>query len=230
MTVAGFAMNMITVAALLLLVLPYSANAVEKSQFDRNLQIVREIPRDLSRVKGYEAELSEFNPFAADAEKSLEDFDKAYQRETGDFFIDLDVFNQRFADCYRESCPVFAYVSLAEQVLTLYLNGQSVDRWLVSSGMPGYDTPQLDRHPTSRIYTRYSSKKFPGGNYQGLGNMPYAVFIAGGIAIHGTPRGNWRWLGRPASHGCIRLHPAHAEAFNRLVRENGSANVWVLIY
>ena len=34
--------------------------------------------------------------------------------------------------------------------------------------------------------------------------MPYSVFFRGGYAIHGT--GYVKQLGRPASHGCVRLH------------------------
>jgi lipoprotein-anchoring transpeptidase ErfK/SrfK len=38
--------------------------------------------------------------------------------------------------------------------------------------------------------------------------MPHSIFFSGGYAIHATPHtGN---LGRPASHGCIRLHPNNA--------------------
>jgi L,D-transpeptidase catalytic domain len=40
--------------------------------------------------------------------------------------------------------------------------------------------------------------------------MPHSLFFRGGYAIHGT--GAIRQLGRPASHGCVRLHPANARA------------------
>lgn len=209
-----------------------------RSVLKRNLQIVNEIPSDLGAVSGFDGDTKEFNPYAADAAQSIEAFDEAYRRQTGDSPLldgdsDLDS-GSIWADwltggCYREGCPVFAYISRAEQKLTLYLNGTAVDQWLVSTGMSGFATPQMDQHVSSRVYNRYSSKKYPEGDYNGLGNMPYAVFIRGGFAIHGTPQGNWKRLGRPASHGCIRLHPSHALAFNRLVRENGSKNVWVLV-
>jgi len=178
--------------------------------------------------------------FKSKNEQELEAFDEAYQRETGDSGrIDngsgmradspfADLFD-RIGGCYQESCPVFAHVSRAKQTLTLYLNGRAVDVWPVSTGVEGFETPRMDQHVSSRIYTRYSSSKYPGGDFNGLGNMPYAVFIRGGFAIHGTPRGNWRLLGRRASHGCIRLHPSHGATFNRLVRENGNTNVWILV-
>jgi lipoprotein-anchoring transpeptidase ErfK/SrfK len=49
--------------------------------------------------------------------------------------------------------------------------------------------------------------------------MPYSVFFKGGYAIHGT--GSIRALGKPASHGCVRLHPSNAARFFSLVREYG---------
>ena len=33
--------------------------------------------------------------------------------------------------------------------------------------------------------------------------MPYSVFFTGGYAVHGTS--HVKALGRPASHGCVRL-------------------------
>ena len=33
--------------------------------------------------------------------------------------------------------------------------------------------------------------------------MPYSVFFRGGYAIHGTSA--VKWLGTPASHGCVRM-------------------------
>lgn len=198
------------------------------ASLERNLQILSERPANLSKVRGYNLPTKEFDPFAPDAEKTLEAFDRAYEDRYGSPSHLADGWDD-LTGCYQISCPVFAYVSRANQTLTLYMNGQPVDTWLVSTGMPGHATPALNTHVTSRIYTAYTSTKYPEGDYNGLGNMPYAVFVSGGIAIHGTPQGNWKRLGRPASHGCIRVHPANAEVFNRLVRENGPRNVWVVV-
>ena len=38
-----------------------------------------------------------------------------------------------------------------------------------------------------------------------------------------------RRLGRPASHGCVRLHPANAKIFYKLVKENGRENTLVSV-
>jgi lipoprotein-anchoring transpeptidase ErfK/SrfK len=38
-----------------------------------------------------------------------------------------------------------------------------------------------------------------------------------------------RQLGRPASHGCVRLHPDNARIFFSLVREVGQQNTLISI-
>ena len=55
--------------------------------------------------------------------------------------------------------------------------------------------------------------------------MPHSLFFHGGYAIHGT--GAIRQLGRPASHGCVRLHPANARALYGLVGYYGGARILV---
>ncbi len=203
---------------------------------ESNLRILSEIKQNLMDLSGpdYEFEDTEFDPYSENAEAIIKAFDRAYEEQTGEPLP----FNQetsswsnlilKTAGCYQRSCPVFAYISRRKQTLTLYLGGEAVDVWPVSTGI-GNRTPYINKTATSRIYQRYTSSRYPGGDYAGLGNMPYAVFIVGGIAIHGTPKSNWKRLGSRASHGCIRLHPEHAYAFNRLVRENGHTNVWILV-
>jgi lipoprotein-anchoring transpeptidase ErfK/SrfK len=53
--------------------------------------------------------------------------------------------------------------------------------------------------------------------------MPHALFFEGGLAIHGTNA--IRQLGRPASHGCVRLSPGNARTLFDLVRQHGGAQV-----
>ena len=175
--------------------------------------------------------IEELDPFAPDIEEKLLEYDEIYEAETG-MSPYLDIPFDLFAGsggCYRESCAVYAFVSKAEQRLYLYVNGRLEDTWLVSTGVSGRSTPDFDRHPNGRIYEAYTSSSYPGGNYQGLGNMPYAVFIKGGFAIHGTPKSNWPKLGQRASHGCIRLHPNNGKRFNRLVRGAGIKNTWITV-
>ena len=50
--------------------------------------------------------------------------------------------------------------------------------------------------------------------------MPYSIFFDGGYAIHGSYEISH--LGRPASHGCIRLHPKNAAILFALVQAHMS--------
>jgi lipoprotein-anchoring transpeptidase ErfK/SrfK len=57
--------------------------------------------------------------------------------------------------------------------------------------------------------------------------MPYSVFFRGGYAIHGT---NYvKRLGRPASHGCVRLATGNAKRFYDLVRAHGAGNTRIVL-
>ena len=49
--------------------------------------------------------------------------------------------------------------------------------------------------------------------------MPNSIFFLGGYAIHATYY--LKQLGRPASHGCIRLHPQNAARLYSLVQKHG---------
>ena len=135
---------------------------------------------------------------------------------------------QKEETCVRKACPVWVQVVRSTQTLYLYENGIHTATWKVSTGK-GNGTPNMDMHPNGRIYDRYTSSRFPGGDYKNLGNMPYAVFIYGGFAIHGTAEVNWSKLGTKASHGCIRVHPDNGYKFNRLVRHYGVDYVWITV-
>lgn len=131
--------------------------------------------------------------------------------------------------CREKSCLLYAEVIKQTQTLYLYLDGSLIDSFPVSTGINNTATPSMSVRPSGPLFTRYTSKKFPGGNYRGMGNMPYVVFILGGYAIHGTTPGNFDKLGTPASHGCIRLHPVNARIFYELVKITGLADTWVTV-
>lgn len=175
-----------------------------------------------------DAGLDELNPFDENIEEQLNALDAEYEATTGES-AHLPKNNFFAAGCRRNSCAVWAYVNKSQQLMTLYVNGNVVGQYATSTGTAGRGTPNFDTRPDGRVYNRYTSTKYPGGDYDGLGNMPYAVFIRGGFAIHGTGRGNWPKLGRPASHGCIRIHPDNAYVFNRYVRQYGVANTWITV-
>ena len=131
--------------------------------------------------------------------------------------------------CRRQQCTVWANIIKSKQKLYLYVNGELSDSFKVSTGDKNHETPLLDTRPSGPIFQKYTSKKYPGGNYKGLGNMPYVVFIKGGYGIHGTTAGNIPKLGKKASHGCVRIHPENAKIFNALVKEAGLQNTWITI-
>jgi hypothetical protein len=172
--------------------------------------------------------LDELDPFADDVGLKLAQMDQDYESSTGEA---AHVFVPHFFDtgCRQLTCAVYARVERSEQQLYLYVNGILQGKFATSTGIAGRDTPNFDKHPDGRIYDHHTSSKFPGGDYNGLGNMPYAVFISGGFAIHGTGKGNWKKLGHVASHGCIRIHPDNALIFNRLVRQYGVVNTWITV-
>ncbi|HEY6062414.1 MAG TPA: L,D-transpeptidase [Chitinophagaceae bacterium] len=131
--------------------------------------------------------------------------------------------------CRERECPLFAAINKSKQMLYLFIDGELKDSFPVSTGMKKYRTPDLNVRPSGPLFTKYTSRKFPGGNYKGLGNMPYAVFVRGGYAIHGTTPGNFSKLGTVASHGCIRLHPDNARIFYELVKLFGLDHTWVSV-
>ena len=57
--------------------------------------------------------------------------------------------------------------------------------------------------------------------------MPYSIFFLRGYAIHGSYE--TKYLGRPASHGCIRLNPSNAAALYSLVQRHGLGNTLIKI-
>ena len=86
--------------------------------------------------------------------------------------------------------------------------------WSVSTARSGYVTPHGTFRPYALQRMHYSHKYH-------MSPMPYSIFFAGGYAIHGTY--SVAQLGRPASHGCIRLSPGNAATLYRLVQKEGAA-------
>jgi len=173
--------------------------------------------------------IEELDPTAANIEEVLQEMDREYVRQTGKLPYLMPSWLEA-SNCRRFDCQIYAEVKKSEQRLYLYQNGALKATWLVSTGQaPKSETPLWEGHPNGRIYDTYSSKTSPGGDYKGLGNMPYAVFLSGGYAVHGTPESNWKHLGIKASHGCVRVHPDNAKIFNRLVRQYGVAATWVAV-
>ena len=85
--------------------------------------------------------------------------------------------------------------------------------WPVSTARKGFVTP-----PGS--YTPYSLQKMHYSRKYDMAPMPHSIFFHEGYAIHGT--GSVAQLGRPASHGCVRLAPAHAAKLFNMVKLEGA--------
>ena len=118
------------------------------------------------------------------------------------------------------AAALVANIDVSTQTMTVSRYGEVLYRWSVSTARKGYFTPRGSYQPqwTARMW--YSRK------YE-MSPMPYSVFFRGGYAIHGT--GAVKYLGRPASHGCVRLHTANAAAFYSMVREVGFGNTRIVV-
>ncbi len=125
---------------------------------------------------------------------------------------------------FQPKPTVVAKISLSQQ--KLYLNvtddrgRKSTYVWKVSTGAAGYATPKGLYHPT------WLDKNHKSSQYEDA-PMPYSVFFVDGIAIHGTTAVSR--LGRPASHGCIRLAPDNAATFFQTVEAYGKWNTKIIV-
>ncbi|MBU2487247.1 MAG: L,D-transpeptidase [Alphaproteobacteria bacterium] len=115
---------------------------------------------------------------------------------------------------------LIAKVDISTQTMVVSHNGRVKYTWPVSTGRKGYSTPTgtysaqwLSRHHRSRKYNNAP--------------MPYAVFYHRGYAVHATY--DTKRLGRPASHGCVRLAPENAAKFFALVQQAGNKNTRIVI-
>ncbi|GAU81895.1 MULTISPECIES: L,D-transpeptidase [unclassified Bosea (in: a-proteobacteria)] len=110
-------------------------------------------------------------------------------------------------------------VDLAAQRMQVTTTDGEIYNWAISSGRKGFRSPNGVYSPT-RLERSWYSRKYGGA-------MPYSVFFRGGYAIHGTTAVGA--LGRPASHGCIRLHPAHAAKLFALVKKHGAGQTRIAL-
>jgi lipoprotein-anchoring transpeptidase ErfK/SrfK len=115
---------------------------------------------------------------------------------------------------------IVAKINLSSQRMDVYVNGAPRYTWPVSTARPGYRTPTGSFTPTALV--RYHRSTIYSGS-----PMPYSIFFLRGYAIHGSYE--TKYLGRPASHGCIRLHPANAAALYALVQRAGTGNTVIKI-
>ena len=110
----------------------------------------------------------------------------------------------------RAQAGVVVTVDKTAQRLSVTVNGANRYDWPVSTARIGYRTPNGSYRP-ERLERKWFSRKYD------WSPMPHSIFFNGGYAIHGSYEISR--LGRPASHGCIRLHPQHAAILFALVKE-----------
>jgi lipoprotein-anchoring transpeptidase ErfK/SrfK len=115
---------------------------------------------------------------------------------------------------------VVAHISLSTQRMNVSVNGVPRYNWAVSTARPGYRTPTGTFKPTA-LFRYHASTIYSGSP------MPYSIFFLRGYAIHGSYE--TKYLGRPASHGCVRLHPSNAAALYSLVKTYGPSNTVIRI-
>lgn len=118
------------------------------------------------------------------------------------------------------AAKVEARIDLSSQRMYVKVNGATKYTWAVSTGRSGYRTPTGTYRP-QRLEKNWYSRKYDNAP------MPHSVFFYGGYAIHGTTA--IRSLGRPASHGCVRLHPSNAAKLYSLIRQHGMGNARVVV-
>lgn len=107
------------------------------------------------------------------------------------------------------------------QRMSVAVDGTQRYSWPVSTGAAGYDTPSGSYRPF-RMERSHFSKEFDDAP------MPYAMFFTNqGHAIHGT--NHVRSLGRPVSHGCVRLSVRNAATLFTLVKAEGMNRTQVRI-
>jgi hypothetical protein len=113
-------------------------------------------------------------------------------------------------------------IDKSSQLLTVSRDGALLHRWPVSTGLRAHDTP-------SGSYTPFRMEKDHFSREWDDAPMPHSIFFTKkGHAIHGTT--HLRAIGRPASHGCVRLEPQNARVLFDLVRREGMANTQVVLH
>jgi lipoprotein-anchoring transpeptidase ErfK/SrfK len=118
------------------------------------------------------------------------------------------------------NASVSVRIDISKQTMTVDVDGDRYATWRVSTARSGYYTPRGSFKP-------YVLKKMHYSRKYDNSPMPHSIFFRGGYAIHGT---NYvKSLGRPASHGCIRLAPGNARELYSLVRQYGMKSTRITI-
>lgn len=118
------------------------------------------------------------------------------------------------------AATLVARVDISTQTMTVSHHGQVKYRWKVSTARPGKVTP------SGTWNAKWLSRNHRSSRYNNA-PMPYSIFFNGHYAVHGTDQVGR--LGRPASAGCIRLHPDNARVLFDLARREGLKNTRIVV-
>lgn len=125
-----------------------------------------------------------------------------------------------FAAAGIAEARVLVEVDRSNQTMDVSVDGEHLYTWRVSTGRSGWVTPPGVFHPQFMAMHWYS-------RIFNNAPMPHSIFYSGPFAIHGTTE--VARLGRPASHGCIRLTPADAAVLFDLVQKEGMHNTTIVV-
>ena len=119
------------------------------------------------------------------------------------------------------SAAVRIIIDKSQQKMTVFLDGVEKYEWPVSTGRAGYSTPSGTYTATSMNEVWYS-KEWDNSP------MPHSIFfMKDGHAVHGSYE--VKTLGKPVSHGCVRISPENATTLYTLVKEKGLKNTEVVL-
>ena len=115
---------------------------------------------------------------------------------------------------------VLVSIDKSTQRMSVSVDGVPRYHWAVSTGRAGYGTPSGTYRP-QRMERTWFSKEYYNSP------MPHSIFFHGGYVIHGSYE--IHRLGGPASHGCIRLHPANAATLFAVVKQRGMSDTTIVV-
>src|SRR4051812_42306038 len=119
------------------------------------------------------------------------------------------------------AAKILIEIDKSAQRMVVSQDGAQLYVWPVSTGQRGYDTPGGEFTPF-RMEKDHYSREWDDAP------MPHSIFFTKrGHAIHGTE--HTRNIGRPASHGCVRLEPENARLLFEMVKAEGVGNTRVVL-
>ena len=119
-----------------------------------------------------------------------------------------------------QAAVVDVRIDLSKQKMDVIVAGYKEFSWNISSARRGYETPTGKFRPNWMTPMHYSEQ------YE-YSPMPHSIFFHQGYAIHAT--NEIRRLGRPASHGCVRLSPDNARILYDLVELYGMGETKIVV-